>query len=195
MNDLIIASGPVIIEDDKVLLNREQKESGVTPWLFPGGKVEDLDSSLEDACKREVKEEMGIEVNIIRPLETLLIKRPDGNGHAVLVHYLATRRGEITKGEGIVEYGWFDINSLPTNCAPNVYTITSSLTHEYTAMKKLYRNTKDKMLTGVLSGIGEYFTIDPTLLRLLFVILTVLTGIFPFVIIYIIAAFIIPEKK
>ena len=51
------------------------------------------------------------------------------------------------------------------------------------------------MLTGVLSGIGEYFTIDPTLLRLLFVVLTILTGIFPFVIIYIIAAFIIPQKK
>ncbi len=62
-------------------------------------------------------------------------------------------------------------------------------------MKKLYRSTKDKMVTGVLSGIGDYFAIDPTLLRLLFIILTVLTGIFPFVIIYIIAAFIIPEKK
>ncbi len=195
MNDIIIASGPVIIEDGKVLLNREQKESGVTPWLFPGGKVEDLDLSLEDTCKREAKEEMGIEVDIIRPLETLLIKRPDGNGHAVLTHYLATRRGEITKGEGIVEYGWFDINSLPTNCASNVHTIISSLSKDMAPMKKLYRNTKDKMLTGVLSGIGEYFAIDPTLLRLLFVILTVLTGIFPFVIIYIIAAFIIPEKK
>lgn len=195
MNDLIIASGPVIIEDGKVLLNREQKESGVTPWLFPGGKVEDLDLSLEEACKRETKEEMGIEVNIIRPLETLLIKRPDADSHAVLVHYLATRQGTITKGEGIVEYGWFDINSLPTNCAPNVYTIISSVSKDMNLTKKLYRNTKDKMLTGVLSGIGEYFAIDPTLLRLLFVILTVLTGIFPFVIIYIIAAFIIPEKK
>lgn len=195
MNDLIIASGPVIIEDGKVLLNREQKESGVTPWLFPGGKVEDLDLSLEEACKRETKEEMGIEVNIIRPLETLLIKRPDANSHAVLVHYLATRRGEITKGEGIVEYGWFDINNLPTNCAPNVYAIISSLSKDMNLTKKLYRNTKDKMLTGVLSGIGDYFAIDPTLLRLLFIILTVLTGIFPFVIIYIIAAFIIPKKK
>ena len=32
----IIASGPVIIEDHKVLLNREQKPYGVTPWFFPG---------------------------------------------------------------------------------------------------------------------------------------------------------------
>ncbi len=195
MNTLLVASVPVIIEDGKVLLNREQKESGITPWLFPGGKVEDLDLSLQEACKREAKEEMGIDLDIIRPLETLLIKRPDGEGHAVLTHYLATRRGEITKGTGIVEYGWFDIACLPTNCAPNVYTIISSLITNPMETKKLYRNAKDKMLTGVLSGIGEYFAIDPTLLRLLFVILTVLTGIFPFVIIYIIAAFIIPEKK
>lgn len=194
MNNLIIASGPVIIEEGKVLLNREQKETGITPWLFPGGKVEDLDLSLEEACKREAKEEMGIEVDIIRPLETLLIKRPDGDGHALLVHYLATRHGEIVKGEGIVEYGWFEINNLPTDCAPNVYTIINSLKSQ-SDMKKLYRDIKNKMLTGTLAGLGEYFSIDPTILRLAFVILTILTGIFPFVIIYIIAAFIIPEKK
>jgi phage shock protein C len=195
MNVSLVASGPVIIEDGKVLLNRAQKETGVTPWLFPGGKVEDSDASPQDACKREIREEMGIEIDIVRTLETLLLKRLDDTGYAVLMHYLANRRGEIIKGEGIVEYGWFDITSLPTNCASNVYTIISSLITNPMETKKLYRNTKDKMLTGVLAGIGEYFAIDPTLLRLLFVILTVMTGIFPFVIIYIIAAFIIPEKK
>jgi ADP-ribose pyrophosphatase YjhB (NUDIX family) len=44
----IIASGPVIIENNNVLLNREQKEDGVTPWMFPGGEVEDFDKSLYD---------------------------------------------------------------------------------------------------------------------------------------------------
>jgi ADP-ribose pyrophosphatase YjhB (NUDIX family) len=130
MDIALIAAGPVIIEGGKVLLNREQKESGITPWLFPGGKVEDLDISLKEACKREVREEMGIEVDIIRPLETLLIKRSDGEGHAVLVHYLASRRGEIIKGDGIVEYGWFDIGNLPENCAENVYTIIDHILSE-----------------------------------------------------------------
>ena len=32
--------------------------------------------------------------------------------------------------------------------------------------KKLYRSTKDKVLAGVCGGLGEYFDVDPTLVRL-----------------------------
>lgn len=39
-------------------------------------------------------------------------------------------------------------------------------------MKRLYRSSRDKMLGGVCSGLGEYFNVDPTLIRL-GVILTV----------------------
>lgn len=121
----IIASGPVIIEDGKVLLNKEQKDDGrITPWLFPGGEVESFDISLEDACKREVMEEMGIEVEIIQPLKPMLVFRPDQPEKLViLIHYLAKRIGEIKPGSNIVEWEWFDINNLPENCAPNVIEV------------------------------------------------------------------------
>lgn len=33
-------------------------------------------------------------------------------------------------------------------------------------MKRLYRSSRDKMLGGVCSGLGEYFNVDPTLIRL-----------------------------
>jgi ADP-ribose pyrophosphatase YjhB (NUDIX family) len=117
----IIASGPVIIENNKVLLNKEQKKDYITPWMFPGGEVEDFDSSLEEACKREVGEEMGIEVDIIEPLRTIMLKKDDRV--IFLVHYLAKRIGEITKGDNVVEYDWHDINNLPEDCAENVKTI------------------------------------------------------------------------
>lgn len=61
-------------------------------------------------------------------------------------------------------------------------------------MKKLYRSKKNKTLTGLIGGIGEYFAIDPTVLRLLFVLLVIFTGIFPGVIFYIIAIFVVPEQ-
>lgn len=54
--------------------------------------------------------------------------------------------------------------------------------------KRLYRSRKNKMLAGVCGGIGEYFNIDPTLVRLL----TVLSGIG--IVAYIICAIIIPEE-
>jgi ADP-ribose pyrophosphatase YjhB (NUDIX family) len=129
---MIIAAGPVIIEDGKVLLNREKKDYGTSRWFFPGGKVEDLDASLEDACRREVQEEMGLAIEIIKPLRTLLHKKlqEDGEGHVILVHYLAKRIGEIAPGKEIAEWGWHDINNLPENCAPNVVEIIADITND-----------------------------------------------------------------
>ncbi len=61
--------------------------------------------------------------------------------------------------------------------------------------KKLYRNTDNKMLSGVCSGIGEYFGVDITLIRLVYAFLTIFTSIFPGVILYIVAVIIIPRKS
>ncbi|HAT03254.1 MAG TPA: hypothetical protein DCS29_00545 [Candidatus Magasanikbacteria bacterium] len=116
----IIAAGPVIIENEKVLLNKEQKDYGITRWLFPGGKKENNETP-EETCTREVKEEMGIDIEIIRPLNT--IERDDGDIHWILYHFLARRIGEIKPGVDIVEWGWFDIYHLPSDCSPNVITI------------------------------------------------------------------------
>lgn len=59
-------------------------------------------------------------------------------------------------------------------------------------MKQLYRSETNKVWKGVLGGFGEYFDIDPTLLRVLFVVFVLATGFFPGVIAYIIAMFIMP---
>lgn len=40
-------------------------------------------------------------------------------------------------------------------------------------MKKLYRDTNDKMIAGVCSGIANYFNLDKTLIRLVWAILAV----------------------
>ena len=58
--------------------------------------------------------------------------------------------------------------------------------------KRLYRNEKEKMIAGVCSGIAEYFDIDPTLIRLAWVLFCALGG--SGIIAYIIAAIIIPAK-
>lgn len=121
----IIISGPVIIENGKVLLNRENKNGKITDWFFPGGHVDPADKNLDKTCRREVKEEMGIDIEIIKPLRTLLVKH-DGQ-LVIAVHYLAKRIGEIKPGHDIADWGWHDINNLPDNCAPNVYEIIKTL--------------------------------------------------------------------
>ncbi len=60
-------------------------------------------------------------------------------------------------------------------------------------MKKLYRSKSNVIFAGILGGLGEYFDIDPVILRLLFVLLLLATGIVPGVIVYIAALLIIPH--
>ncbi|MBR5614675.1 MAG: PspC domain-containing protein [Clostridia bacterium] len=57
-------------------------------------------------------------------------------------------------------------------------------------MKKLFKSETDKKLCGVCGGIAEYFGIDSTIVRLLWVVLT-LCG--PGILAYIIAALVIPR--
>lgn len=62
----------------------------------------------------------------------------------------------------------------------------------YTKEKRLTRSKSDRMVFGVCGGLGKYFGIDPTLVRLGFVLLALLDGIG--VVIYIILAIITPQE-
>jgi phage shock protein C len=44
------------------------------------------------------------------------------------------------------------------------------------ASRKLYRSTSNRQLAGVCGGLAEYFNLDPTLIRVLFIVLAVLGG-------------------
>lgn len=57
----------------------------------------------------------------------------------------------------------------------------------------LHRSTQNRMISGVCGGIGELLGADPTIIRLVWVILTVITAMLPCIIIYIAASIIIPE--
>ena len=58
--------------------------------------------------------------------------------------------------------------------------------------RRLMRANSDRMLAGVCAGIGRYLGMDPTLVRLLFALLCIPTGVFPLVIAYIVMAFVVP---
>ena len=59
-------------------------------------------------------------------------------------------------------------------------------------MKKLYRSS-DRIVAGVCGGIAEYFDIDPTLIRVVYVILSLFAVAFPGVLLYIILMILIPN--
>ena len=59
-------------------------------------------------------------------------------------------------------------------------------------MKKIYRSRKDKVLVGVCGGLGDYFDIDPVLIRIIFILLCFVRGIG--FLVYLISALIIPSE-
>ena len=61
-------------------------------------------------------------------------------------------------------------------------------------MNKLYRSKKNRIIAGICGGIGEYFKIDPTLVRLLWLLISVVSAGVGGLIAYIIAWIIIPEE-
>ncbi len=63
-----------------------------------------------------------------------------------------------------------------------------------TVQKRLTRS-REKMIAGVLGGIGNYFDIDPTIVRIAYVVLSIASIGFPGLLAYIIMWIIIPEEK
>lgn len=60
--------------------------------------------------------------------------------------------------------------------------------------RKIYRSTTDKKLSGVCAGIADYVNADVTIVRLLWAVITFMTGCITGVILYVICALIIPEE-
>ena len=118
---LVIASGPVIVHDNKVLLVKH----GDDFWKFCGGKVDYVNGeSLDSAAKREAKEELGFEINIINSEPFLLYtakENSDGLFDIILVHYLADFSGEIRPGKDIEQWAWINLDNLDKeDLAPNI---------------------------------------------------------------------------
>lgn len=61
-------------------------------------------------------------------------------------------------------------------------------------MQKKLRRSSDQMIAGVCAGIAEYFDLDVTLVRVLYVILSVISVGFPGMLLYLILWIIMPKK-
>lgn len=125
MVKFIVASGPVIIEEGKLMVNKDDKDDF---YKLPGGTIEEGIEDLEEACHREVKEENNAEIDIIKPLHPMILwKNPQTDEKMVilLIHYLANLKNhdEIKPMPPIKEVKWLDIEEIKQgkhNVAPNI---------------------------------------------------------------------------
>lgn len=61
--------------------------------------------------------------------------------------------------------------------------------------KKLYRSNTNKIVAGICGGLGEYYGIDPTILRLAWILITIFSGVFPGLLGYFFAILVVPKHQ
>ena len=115
-----VGCGALIINDrNETLLvkraSKSQNEAGF--WSKPGGTVE-FSENVEETVKREIKEEVGVNIELIRFLGFTNHIIKSENQHWIALNYLA----KVVEGEPknlepekIEEIKWFNFNNLPTN--------------------------------------------------------------------------------
>lgn len=114
-----VSAGTMILnEKGEVLLAKRSQnaknERGC--WENPGGKVS-FGEKLEEAARREIREELGIEVDIIKQFLAADHLIPEEKQHWVATTFIAkVREGftpKIMEPEKCDEIGWFPIDNLP----------------------------------------------------------------------------------
>jgi phage shock protein C len=60
--------------------------------------------------------------------------------------------------------------------------------------KKLIRSRSDRKIAGVCAGMGRYLDLDATLVRLVWVLVTLMGGVLPGVVVYVLAWIVVPEE-
>ena len=113
----VVGVGAVVVDGDSVLLVRRAHPPRQGEWSLPGGKVE-LGEALEDAVRRELREETGLEV-AVGPLVELFdrVHRDDAGRvryHFVIADYLCRPAGgSLRAGDDAAEVAWVPRDRVP----------------------------------------------------------------------------------
>ena len=110
----IIASGPVIIEDRKLLVNKDDKDNF---YKLPGGSTQRNAEDLEEECHKKVREEINAEIEIIKPLHPkILWENPETKEKMaiLLTSYLAKlkNKSDMKPMGSTLEIKWLDLDKI-----------------------------------------------------------------------------------
>ncbi|MFH1785388.1 MAG: NUDIX hydrolase [Candidatus Micrarchaeota archaeon] len=106
----------VLIENGKVLLIKRGKEPFKGEWAVPGGRIEDNETA-EECAKREMKEETGIDIEIIKLIGLYSDPKRDPRGIIVGAFLVKEINGELKAGDDADEAQWYDLSNLPKLCS------------------------------------------------------------------------------
>ena len=122
-----VGCNSVIIQNDQILLGLRKNHFGEGTWGLPGGHLE-FGETIEEAVKRELKEELGIDATDLEFMSIVDQAHQAPDRHYIQVNFIINDfKGEITLNEPeyCEEWKFFDLNELPDIFPPHQKIIDS----------------------------------------------------------------------
>jgi len=106
-----------VMRRGRVLLGRRRGSHGEGHYAAPGGHIE-FGESFEQAARREVREETGLEIADLKLLSVgnYVFKREDGERHYIDVDFVCEAPAgepQLAEPEKCDGWGWYDLDDLP----------------------------------------------------------------------------------
>ncbi|MCX6811199.1 MAG: NUDIX domain-containing protein [Candidatus Berkelbacteria bacterium] len=120
----VVSATAIIFKNSKVLIAQRHKNEKVWPsfWTVPGGKIEYDDyknmpknkeglwyNAIELSLRREVKEEVGLEIKNIDYVCDMTFLRPDGNPGIILSFMADWKKGKVKLCSELENFKWVDL--------------------------------------------------------------------------------------
>jgi ADP-ribose pyrophosphatase YjhB (NUDIX family) len=112
----VVGVGAVVVRDGKALIVKRAHEPRKGEWSLPGGLLE-LGESLQDAVRREIKEETSLDIDVGPVIETFDRVHRDDHGkiryHFVIVDYVCwPNGGEAVPGSDAEDVAWVSADEI-----------------------------------------------------------------------------------
>lgn len=109
-----------VISESDILLIKRSKEPFKKKWALPGGRIEQKDTTILDAAKRELKEETSLTGLTLKHIQTSGNNYRDDRGFVLSNLYLTfldKKPTNVKAGSDAIDYKWFPVNDLPDDIA------------------------------------------------------------------------------
>jgi len=115
MKEFSIAVKAFIVKGDKLLLIKRSSDDVHKPgvWEIPGGRLDSEAEDPYDGLKRETKEEVSLDIDILHPLQIDHFTREDGQKITMLIFLCTTKNSfsDVQLSEEHSDYRWVNIDS------------------------------------------------------------------------------------